>query len=133
MKKGYVLAASILAVLGGVFWFSTRSASDTTTAPLVVQPALSALAARGEAVYFGTCAACHGENLTGTESGPPLIHPLYRPGHHSDYSFVRAVQNGVHPHHWPFGAMPPQPHIDDDALIEVIRYIREVQRANGIE
>ena len=35
-------------------------------------------ASRGEQVYAGKCAACHGENLLGVEMAPPLAGPNFR-------------------------------------------------------
>lgn len=131
MKKVLVLIGAIALIAGGYFWLSQKPAPKVVAAA-IVQPALSTLAAQGEAVFQGTCAACHGASLMGTQSGPPLIHPYYRPGHHSDFSIVRAVQNGVQQHHWPFGPMPAQSHISDENLVAVIAFIREVQQANGI-
>ena len=78
-------------------------------------------------------AACHGANAAGTEAGPPLVHKIYEPSHHGDYAFEMAVANGVRAHHWRFGDMPPQPAMTKADLQNVIAYVREVQRANGIE
>lgn len=68
----------------------------------------------------------------GTEQGPPLVHRIYEPGHHADAAFHMAVRAGVRQHHWRFGNMPPQPQVSEAELRTIIRYVREVQRANGI-
>ena len=47
-------------------------------------------------------------------------------------SFVMAMKRGVRPHHWKFGSMPPQPQVNDQSIVNIINYIREVQVANGI-
>ncbi len=130
MNKIISLVIIAVAATGGYFWLSQKP--EAAAGLEVVMPELTVLAAEGEVVFQGTCAACHGANLTGTEQGPPLLHPYYRPNHHSDYAIVSAVQNGVAPHHWQFGPMPAQTHITDDELVRVIAYIREVQKANGI-
>ena len=74
-----------------------------------------------------------GVNALGTEQGPPLLHDIYNPGHHSDMAFYRAVQSGVPQHHWRFGNMLPQRHVSRKQTELIIAYIRELQRANGIK
>ena len=132
MNKLVIWGALIAAVAGGYFLLSKDPVS-TASAQEVVVPDFSALAAEGEAVFQGTCAACHGTDLSGTDQGPPLLHAFYKPGHHSDYAIVSAVQNGAGQHHWRFGNMPAQTHITEDQLVRLISYIREMQRANGFE
>ncbi len=87
----------------------------------------------GERLFNANCASCHGLEAAGTDNGPPLIHLYYAPGHHDDDSFRRAARNGVQQHHWFFGDMPPVPNVSDDEVEQIIRYVRETQRANGIE
>ena len=101
-------------------------------APAVVVPALSDKARSGEQVFNANCALCHGPNASGTGLGPPLVHKIYEPGHHQDFSFQSAVRNGVPAHHWQFGNMPPVPTVTDEDIPKIICYIRELQRANGI-
>jgi mono/diheme cytochrome c family protein len=98
----------------------------------VVVPTLSAEAAQGEKVFVAQCAACHGNNAAGTDKGPSLVDPIYRPLHHSDFSFIRAVTLGVPQHHWFFGAMPAQPQVRREQIDQVVVYVRELQQANGI-
>ena len=76
----------------------------------------------GEVVFEGT----------GTDQGPPLVHAYYRPGHHADAAFTLAIRNGVQPHHWNFGAMPPQPGLSDQDIADVTAYVRQIQDAAGI-
>ncbi len=90
--------------------------------------------------YFGqlsfeeNCASCHGINgAGGTDNGPPLVHPIYEPGHHPDTSFVRAAMSGVPSHHWNFGDMPNIEGVNQQDALRIASYIREIQRANGIE
>ena len=87
----------------------------------------------GERLFKANCASCHGLEAAGTQSGPPLVHLYYAPGHHNDDAFRRAVRNGVPQHHWFFGDMPPVPGVSDEEIERVIAYVREIQRANGIE
>lgn len=60
------------------------------------------------------------------------MHDIYNPGHHADEAFLRAARNGVQQHHWRFGDMPPQPQVSDEQLVQIVRYVRELQQANGI-
>ncbi len=98
----------------------------------IAVPALSAVAARGQVAFDANCASCHGQNGAGTDKGPVLIHDIYNPGHHPDESFLRATRLGVRQHHWRFGNMPPRPEVTDTQISEIVRYIRELQEANGI-
>ena len=99
----------------------------------VTVPTLSAVAKTGETLFNANCATCHGANAAGQEGiAPPLIHKIYEPGHHSDISFHRAAKYGVRAHHWRFGNMPPVPGITTSEVNKVIAYVRELQRANGI-
>ena len=86
----------------------------------------------GARLFAANCAVCHGENATGTATGPPLLHRIYEPGHHPDASFRRAVEHGVMSHHWRFGHMPPVPGLSRQDIARIIAYVRELQRANGI-
>ena len=87
----------------------------------------------GESLFTANCASCHGESARGTEQGPPLLHIIYEPSHHSDASFVLAAQRGVAAHHWRFGNMPPQPQVDSASLRQIIGYVRWAQRQVGID
>lgn len=124
---GSVLVGGIVAVI-----FNASGPSPAAVTVDVTVPDLSLAAAKGSQIYDDNCAACHGQNSAGTEKGPPLIHDIYNPGHHSDDAFFRAVQKGVKQHHWPYGDMPPQPQASRSDVSAVITFIREVQQANGI-
>ncbi|MCC0029757.1 MAG: cytochrome c [Brucellaceae bacterium] len=96
-------------------------------------PTLSATATAGEAVFDANCAACHGDNAAGRDgAGPPLVHKIYEPNHHSDAAFFLAARQGVRSHHWPFGNMPPVEGVSDDDVALIVAYVRELQRANGV-
>lgn len=95
-------------------------------------PMLSAKAVAGQKAFDANCASCHGRFGTGSDKGPPLLHDFYNPGHHPDAAFFSAARSGVTQHHWHFGNMPPQPQVSDDQITEIVRYVRELQQANGI-
>lgn len=86
----------------------------------------------GEALFDINCAMCHGKMAIGTNQGPPLVHQTYRPGHHADIAFQRAVQLGVAPHHFNFGPMPPVEGLPPDQVDRIIEYVRWLQRQAGI-
>lgn len=86
----------------------------------------------GVSLFNNYCAKCHGTGAIGTDKGPPLLHKIYRPNHHADSSFHRAVRKGVRQHHWPFGDMPPVEGVDKDEVEMIIEYVRELQREAGI-
>ena len=108
------------------------TASNDTEKLSVTRPALSDSARAGEDLFNANCSLCHGANAAGTHQGPPLIHKVYAPGHHSDFSIRNAVRRGVKQHHWQFGDMPPVTTVSLDDVQKITCYIREMQRANGI-
>lgn len=61
----------------------------------------------GAELYAQACATCHGEDLQGTDQGPPFLDPIYEPGHYADQAFVLSAMAGARAHHWDFGNMPP--------------------------
>ena len=72
-------------------------------------------------------------NASGIEGkGPPLVHKYYHPGHHGDAAFFQAARNGVRSHHWRFGDMPPVKGLTDADIKAIVRYVRELQKENGI-
>ena len=87
---------------------------------------------KGAALFAASCALCHGERGVGTQTGPPLVHQTYEPGHHSDDSFRNAMKNGVVSHHWNFGNMPARPELSDGDIEDIIAYVRAIQREAGI-
>lgn len=99
-----------------------------------VPETLSADAQFGKRGFEAKCAACHGQNAAGQNGvAPPLVHKIYEPSHHSDQAFVLAAQNGVRAHHWNFGSMPPIDGVTPADVAYIATYVRELQRANGIE
>ncbi len=97
-----------------------------------VQPGSSIAEISGEDIFNLKCAVCHGTKGSGTDKGPPLVHKVYRPGHHGDYSFHLAVNIGVRQHHWPFGDMAPVKGVKREEVDAIILYIRGLQREAGI-
>ena len=87
----------------------------------------------GDSLFTAHCASCHGPSGKGSNIGPPLLHIIYEPSHHSDASFLLATQRGVAAHHWRFGDMPPQPHVDSVTVRKITAYVRWAQREIGIE
>ena len=141
MKSFLILGGAIALGIGG--WFVTRPDPDRTAAtapedgaPIVtvaLPETLSPQAQIGKRGFAAVCIDCHGENAAGRQgSGPPLVHKYYEPSHHADMAFVLAVQNGVRAHHWSFGDMPPQAGLARADVAAIITYVRELQRANGI-
>ncbi|EEE35908.1 cytochrome c, class I [Rhodobacteraceae bacterium KLH11] len=99
----------------------------------IQMPSIEGNGAIGQRIFENACAACHGSNAVGIEgAGPPLIHVIYESSHHADESFQRAVALGVRSHHWRFGDMPPVEGVTRGDVAMVIDYVREIQRANGI-
>lgn len=125
----------IAVMIGGAALIISRflSASDRLeTVNVTIPERLSGLAQSGKVLFEANCAECHGQVGGGTDQGPPLVHDIYNPGHHADISFLLAARNGVRAHHWPFGNMPPQPQVNEAQVEAIVKYVRELQKANGI-
>ncbi len=128
---GLLVGAVLIGGIAVIVWNSL--ATTARTQPVNVRiPALSEQASAGKRAYDANCASCHGANAGGGDGGPPLVHDIYNPGHHANEAFVRAVRLGVPQHHWNFGNMPPLPKVSFEETVDITRYIRELQRANGI-
>ena len=149
MNKTTLWIVVCLVLGAGVLYWLARPAGmeghmmtppDTATlaqgAPIVevtVPAALSAEAQMGQRGFEAKCASCHGANAAGQNGiAPPLVHKIYEPSHHGDMAFVLAAQNGVQSHHWKFGNMPPVAGVTQADVIAIATYVRELQRANGI-
>lgn len=144
-----IVAALAVAVIGGAGYFAmVQNEPPGATGPRTVESPpegasmvkvalpeeLSGQAQMGKRAFDAVCAACHGENAAGRNGmGPPLVHKIYEPSHHADAAFLLAVRNGVRAHHWRFGSMPPQDGLTGAEVKSITHYVRELQRANGIE
>jgi len=118
-------AMLLLAVTLAVAVAACSSVSDA--------PAASFVGNDGAALYAQACAACHGADLRGTDHGPPFLDAIYRPAHHGDGAFLLAIRGGSRAHHWRFGNMPPIPGLTDEQAAAITRFVREQQRAAGID
>jgi mono/diheme cytochrome c family protein len=126
-------AIAIAGVAGIMTWDQSAKVGSGPAMVEVQVPKLSQTAQAGEELFNTYCASCHGRNAAGQDGvAPPLVHKIYEPNHHADRSFRRAARIGVHAHHWPFGNMPPVTGIEANEVDEVVAYVRELQRANGI-
>ena len=143
MKR--IIAISITLIVVGALYLvrppALQTASSDTTvsmengvlANVLVPETLSQNAQIGQLGYEAKCAACHGANAAGQDGvAPPLVHMIYEPSHHGDEAFQRAAELGVQGHHWPFGNMPAVEGVTRGDVTMIIAYIRELQRANGI-
>lgn len=143
MKPTIIISAFVVAaVLSYSFWPGGQKTSafdhveSVEAAPLatvLLPDSLSQHAQIGKLGFEAKCASCHGVNAAGKDGlAPPLIHKIYEPSHHADESFQRAVALGVQAHHWRFGNMLAIEGLTRGDVTMIITYIRELQRANGI-
>ena len=145
MRRYRVLTVALVAIVAAGFWWRSGegdlASSETTQArpngAPMVQVALpdnfSDNAQIGIVAFEAKCAACHGANAAGQDGvAPPLVHKIYEPSHHGDAAFLLAAKNGVRAHHWRFGNMPPVEGLTDGDVKMIVAYVRELQRANGI-
>ena len=143
MKSIIVIAAILVAgSVGYAIWPAPPQTTTTDTANntengvlanVLLPETLSQNAQIGQLGFEAKCATCHGVNAAGQDGvAPPLVHIIYEPSHHGDEAFQRAAAMGVRGHHWPFGDMPPVEGVTRGDVTMIIAYIRELQRANGI-
>ena len=140
-----IIAIAAILVAGGVgyaMWPASPQSADSEAAisleggvlaDVLLPEALSQNAQIGQLCFEAKCAACHGLNAAGQDGvAPPLVHIIYEPSHHGDEAFQRAAAMGVRGHHWPFGDMSAVDGVTRGDVTMIIAYIRELQRANGI-
>ena len=129
-----VLALSLLtaAGCGGAGPEAVGREAGGAQLPSASLPDIAEAARQGEELFNANCSACHGLSAVGTTLGPPLVHRIYHPGHHPDFSIRNAVAQGVVQHHWPFGNMAPVAGLNSDDVENIICYVRRQQRAGGI-
>lgn len=145
MTKRIIVISIILIVVGAIYLVLPpalqTAASDTNIsmengvlANVLLPKNLSQSAQIGKLGFDAKCAACHGVNAAGQDGvAPPLVHMIYEPSHHGDEAFQRAAAMGVRGHHWPFGNIPAIEGVTRRGDVTmIIAYIRELQRANGI-
>ena len=112
---------------------NTTSIEGGLLVNVILPETLSQNAQIGKRGFEAKCVACHAVNASGYDGvAPPLVHKIYEPSHHGDESFQRAVYLGVQAHHWRFGNMPAVEGLTRADVKMIIAYIRELQRANGI-
>jgi len=136
-----VTAFSALAVafgLASALWLSVNNRADdiiikSVSTNVLLPDTLSQNAQIGKLAFEAKCTSCHGTNAAGRDGvAPPLVHIIYEPNHHGDESIQRAVAMGVQAHHWSFGNMPAVEGLTRGDVKMIIKYIRELQRENGI-
>ena len=141
-RRGLWAVAAVVILAVGYYALFGSSGEQSATAPepegsaivaVKVPDELSAKAQLGLTAYTAKCGDCHGPNAEGQKGvAPPLVHKIYEPSHHGDMSFVLAAQNGVRAHHWKFGNMPPVEGLTRSDVMNIVAYVRELQRENGI-
>lgn len=123
---------------------SGRSLATTSTLVVVLlglavaacaedAPAGDTSAARGAEVYERYCASCHGDDLRGATTGPPLLTELYAPDRYTDEALRRSITAGAPQQHWGFGPMPMVGGVRGSDLDAVIAFVREQQAIGPLE
>lgn len=120
LRSFYPVFAALALIFSAIFLEAASHAAEQRRLP------------SGEKLYNAKCARCHGDKGVGTVSGPPLVHRIYEPNHHSDLAFHWAVEKGVRAHHWQFGNMPKIEGLSTEDVDAVIQYIRRLQYEAGI-
>lgn len=84
--------------------------------------------AKGQMLFNKNCSSCHNVDLSGSDIGPPLLHPYYKPSHHGDEAFYKAALNGTRAHHWKFGDMPAVKGMTREKMKSIVPYVRYFQK-----
>ena len=146
MKRG-AISLAVIALVAGAWYLiqrgeTTKGASSENInvahgdaiVAVAVPASLGDQEQTGKRAFDAVCAACHGVHAQGKQGvGPPLVHKIYEPNHHGDMAFVLAAQNGVRAHHWKFGNMPAVKGITQGDVLNIVAYVRALQRENGIQ
>ncbi len=127
-----LIAGSILALVAVVAVVALLLAGGDSEEQQPTTSIDTAAVSAGQSLFRSNCAQCHGVDLQGTSSGPPFLIATYAPNHHGDEAFQSAVANGVTPHHWNFGPMPPIDGLSRDEVAQIVAYVRSEQVRAGI-
>lgn len=133
MDKTTWIMLTVVIIVCTTAWLLWPAGAEFKPLNLKIPETFTAEALQGGKLFKSHCQKCHGANGVGTDRGPPLIHVIYEPNHHSDGSFYHAVAKGVTQHHWPYGNMPALPDVRREDAAKIICYVRELQVANGIK
>lgn len=129
-----ILGVTVLSL--AALFTATRGAHAQAVSVPAPSAGLMPNPSKGKILFGQKCASCHGVDLkgrdTGSDRGPPFLHPVYEPSHHGDAAFQNAVANGVRAHHWKFGNMPAVKGVTPDEVAHLTAYVRMEQRKVGI-
>jgi mono/diheme cytochrome c family protein len=130
--KRWQLAGVLLSGVLASFWANRTVTAQQPDPGSVIAPETTPELGVGKMNYDAYCASCHGMNAVGTDKGPTFLHRVYHPGHHSDKAFLVAPRQGARAHHWKFGDMMPVEKVTDAQLETIVKYVRALQKANGV-
>ena len=131
MKSKMLTFLMVAALTGSLVAVGARAAGDLDPSS-VKTPEMTPELNLGKMNYDVYCAECHGTNAVGTDKGPTFLHKVYHPGHHGDAAFFTAPKQGARAHHWKFGDMKPVEGVTDGQLDKIVKYVRALQKANGL-
>lgn len=86
----------------------------------------------GDGLYASNCASCHGAELEGNASGPPLRSVIYGEAEYSDDQMKTAISEGVSEPRWGIGVMVAFPRLTDEQLDLLVAHIRAEQDRLGL-
>jgi mono/diheme cytochrome c family protein len=136
LKAKWMLSIGGIVGLGvlGLLWLTgtLHLEPESPSVQPLTSPSVPLEVATGQALFTTHCAVCHGASAGGTVQGPSLLSSIYAPSHHSDMSFSLAVKHGARAHHWAFGDMPAVPHVSDEEVAQITRYVRWLQQQSGV-
>ncbi len=116
------------AVIFAVFGTSGMDAFDDRATPHTS----SALMEQGRSAFARHCASSHGRLAGGTTSGPGLLGAPFGLSAMPDEAIRSAVLEGVPPRNDAYRPMGPSPEIAPGELDDIIAFLRELQRLQGV-
>lgn len=130
--RDVLIACTMLSMPAAAVLILGRTASAMFFGETEATP-LSAEAEAGRMAFAARCAACHGVAADGTDRGPSLLVADYAPDRRTDEHFRAAILRGQTAWRWEYGDMPAIAGVDEPTLSALVQFVREAQRAEGID
>ena len=128
-----VIAWIVFGAVAALVYVALSGEGDDGVTVEVIAAELSEEAIQGEALFKANCPGVPRRERGGHEAGSAADSRHLQSGSPFGQGFLSGGRRlGVRAHHWPYGDMPPQPQVKEAEVALIIRYIRELQEANGI-
>jgi cytochrome c oxidase cbb3-type subunit 3 len=121
--RGLLIGITLIACTAATFaqeqaHYASTTAPTPTTEPAIVLPSSATEIARGQVLFAGHCASCHGADGEGNK-GPTLAQPTV-PRAQDDASLVKVIRQGID------GTEMPRTRLDRDDVARVAAYVKSL-------